>query len=560
MSVGAGYVCSTATEDPSSPLNLNEKAHRAARELTYRGSDSDGPTPRTPREGGEDCGGGDGEDGGGDDDDEVAIQDDRDRLVTSYLLSKITYPTRVCDVFGALHGKRVGRGAPRIAVAFPPTQASFAAERALGQSAAICEINPENQDLASCVVPSPPGSCSSLSQAELPPFFTEYRWVINPGKKNQILGRQSHVTPASTFAAKKRCADHTAKRVIRRGGCRSIARILSCIEKESVRNRACRGLANIAMTSRGAKAIHGCKAVEHIVTFLTSPTSCESQVTALRAVRILANTPECRDDLVSCKAPAAAVKFLQTEALQKPAVQALASLTQSCSVECALQIKEADGFKILEELLQASDSGVLESAFAALVNLSVVGDVRPDLGAAQAISALIRQLSDYKLAKPNARARWLAAIQRDKWSPNTTSCYTNVCSRHFKEEDFIEGKRRRLKKGAVPPIFEEYPSHLLPKSTPARNTASIDKRVSATMARNDSASGSAMQQLKPAAAPTSSVEDMSDCCSMDTSTAPNSCDQSVQVNIRSTSSVLVIERAKWIRKEKGLRSQLLRLQ
>lgn len=44
---------------------------------------------------------------------------------------------------------------------------------------------------------------------------------------------------------------------------------------------------------------------------------------------------------------------------------------------------------------------MLESAFAALVNLSVVGDVRPDLGAAQAISALIRQLSDYKLAKPS---------------------------------------------------------------------------------------------------------------------------------------------------------------
>ncbi|KAH8039414.1 hypothetical protein HPB51_006924 [Rhipicephalus microplus] len=155
------------------------------------------------------------------------------------------------------------------------------------------------------------------------------------------------------------------------------------------------------MTSRGAKEIHSCKAVEHIVTFLTSPTSCESQVTALRAVRILANAPECRDDLVALKAPAAAVKSLQSEALQKHAVQALASLTQSCSLECALQIKDADGFKALEELLQVSESAVLESAFAALANLSVVGDVRPDLGAAQAISALIKQLTDYKLAKPN---------------------------------------------------------------------------------------------------------------------------------------------------------------
>lgn len=195
--------------------------------------------------------------------------------------------------------------------------------------------------------------------------------------------------------------DRAREEVIRRSGCRSIARILSCIEKESVRNRACRGLANIAMTSRGAKEIQRCRAVEHIVTFLTSVTSCESQVTALRAVRILANTPECRDDLVTCKAPAAVVKFLQTEGLQKSAVQALASLTQSCSLDCALQIKEADGFKILEGLLQASDSGVLESAFAALANLSVVGDVRPDLGAAQAISALVGQLNDYQLAKPS---------------------------------------------------------------------------------------------------------------------------------------------------------------
>lgn len=149
-----------------------------------------------------------------------------------------------------------------------------------------------------------------------------------------------------------------------------------------------------------------------------------------------------------------------------------------------------------------------------------------------------------------ARARWLAAIRRDKWSPNTTSCYTKVCSRHFKEEDFIEFKRRRLKKEAVPSVFEEYPPHLQPKSTPARNTASIDKRVSATMARSDSASVNVA----------SAVADMSDCCAMDTSSEANLRDQGVQVDNKSTSSVLVAEKAKWRRKEKELRSQLLRLQ
>lgn len=76
------------------------------------------------------------------------------------------------------------------------------------------------------------------------------------------------------------------------------------------------------------------------------------------------------------------------------------------------------------------------------------------------------------------------------------------------------------------------------------------------MARNKCASGTAMQPFLPAAAPTSSVEDMSDCCSMDT----NLRDQSIQVDSRSTSSVLVTEKAKWKRKEKDLRSQILRLQ
>ncbi|KAH8032426.1 hypothetical protein HPB51_025182 [Rhipicephalus microplus] len=79
-------------------------------------------------------------------------------------------------------------------------------------------------------------------------------------------------------------------------------------------------------------------------------------------------------------------------------------------------------------------------------------------------------------ADADARACWLAAIRRDKWWPNTTSCYTKVCSRHFKEEDFIEGKRRRLNNRTVPSVFENYPPHLQPKSTAARNTASIDKR------------------------------------------------------------------------------------
>ncbi|KAH8031053.1 hypothetical protein HPB51_012741 [Rhipicephalus microplus] len=70
------------------------------------------------------------------------------------------------------------------------------------------------------------------------------------------------------------------------------------------------------------------------------------------------------------------------------------------------------------------------------------------------------------------------------------------------------------------------------------------------MARSDSKSGIVA----------SAVEHMSDCCAMDTSSEANLRHQGVQVDSRSTSSVLVAEIANWRRKEKELRSQLLRLQ
>lgn len=212
--------------------------------------------------------------------------------------------------------------------------------------------------------------------------------------------------------------DKFREEIIKSNGVRSIVRILHCIEKESVRNRACRGLANIALTSRGARELHRCEATKHIVELLTSAKLEDTQLTALRALRILANIPNCRDDLVKHKAPAAVVKLLLTEPLQKSALRALTTVTQSCSVECALQVKGADGFKFLEEFLRASDTTVLEGAFVLLVNLSVVGDVRPDLGAVGAVASLVSQLNDYKLSKPSYGALFSALCRYSQESVN----------------------------------------------------------------------------------------------------------------------------------------------
>ncbi|KAH7934160.1 hypothetical protein HPB49_022110 [Dermacentor silvarum] len=68
----------------------------------------------------------------------------------------------------------------------------------------------------------------------------------------------------------------------------------------------------------------------------------------------------------------------------------------------------------------------------------------------------------------------------DDWTPNTTSCHSTVCSRHFGSSDFKEGcKIRKLKNDAVPSIFEEYPAYLQPPKNRERSDASVGKREAA---------------------------------------------------------------------------------
>lgn len=58
------------------------------------------------------------------------------------------------------------------------------------------------------------------------------------------------------------------------------------------------------------------------------------------------------------------------------------------------------------------------------------------------------------------RTAWLRMIGRKNWTPITTSNCSKVCSKHFRDTDFREGKRRLLKKGVVPSVFEDRPSCL----------------------------------------------------------------------------------------------------
>lgn len=182
-------------------------------------------------------------------------------------------------------------------------------------------------------------------------------------------------------------------------------------------------------------------------------------------------------------------------------------------------------------------------------------------------------------AAADVREKWLAAIRRDGWSPNATSCYTKVCSRHFRVEDFLEGKRRRLKKGAVPSVFEDYPKHLQPKGSAERSTASIEKRACAPLRLGSGHATSGATGLLPPAAPTPPEPEWEEPEPMDTADSvsqtdqrndvthdkegalkPRACDRGIQVDSRQVSSLLTTEKAKWKRKEKDLRNQALRLQ
>ncbi|XP_050038332.1 uncharacterized protein [Dermacentor andersoni] len=167
------------------------------------------------------------------------------------------------------------------------------------------------------------------------------------------------------------------------------------------------------------------------------------------------------------------------------------------------------------------------------------------------------------------REKWIAAVRRDGWKPNDRSCYTKVCSRHFKKEDFIEGKRRRLKKGSVPSVFDDFPHHLQSKATRDRSTASIEKRAQFTcsLSTNASAATASTSALLPsvtsaeppteegALMDTTPVSEPADHCDVKS----NMSNRGVQVDCRAPTSLLTTERAKWKRKEKDLRSQILRL-
>lgn len=127
------------------------------------------------------------------------------------------------------------------------------------------------------------------------------------------------------------------------------------------------------------------------------------------------------------------------------------------------------------------------------------------------------------------REKWLTAIARKDFVPNSNSPSSVVCSRHFKEHEFMTGvKRRRLKPGVVPSIFNDCFPSLVPaladsamttrkrsrKNTPRRLVLTDAIETQSESQNNvqisESAPARERKTLKPRALPS-----VSNCCPSD---------------------------------------------
>lgn len=74
---------------------------------------------------------------------------------------------------------------------------------------------------------------------------------------------------------------------------------------------------------------------------------------------------------------------------------------------------------------------------------------------------------------PDLRKKWAIATRRKNFIPSSS---TKICSEHFTKDSYeVGGLRKRLKKDAIPSLFE-FPAHLLP-STPKKRRQIIKIQV-----------------------------------------------------------------------------------
>ncbi|XP_022709354.1 uncharacterized protein LOC111272269 isoform X2 [Varroa jacobsoni] len=189
------------------------------------------------------------------------------------------------------------------------------------------------------------------------------------------------------------CLVHARVRaeVLESNGVTSIVRILTNIAEDSIRNRACRALANTALSARGAHYVHQIQGSVHaIVDFLNTTKSKDSQATAMRALRVLGGTSAYRESIASFGGVAALARILLmvAEPLRKPCTEALERLTHKCTLITAKQVKDSGAFPMLVDL-----SSSMNSALFTMVNIAQLDEMLVDVGSSGIIVKIVTRLA-----------------------------------------------------------------------------------------------------------------------------------------------------------------------
>ncbi|KAK3919634.1 Armadillo repeat-containing protein 5, partial [Frankliniella fusca] len=183
-----------------------------------------------------------------------------------------------------------------------------------------------------------------------------------------------------------------------------ILSLVSHMQKDSIIGRACRLIGNLATSQSISAKLHQKGAVSKLIACLKSTdTSAGTKHMAVRALRLLWEAEINQDKMLQDEVVQTVSSLLSTpvDELLLAVLKALAIFTHRCNERCALQVQgEGKGF---EELVACvKNCSKYELPVSVILNLCYVPEVRPLLGTAGAIEAVMVLAKDQSKQKSHS--------------------------------------------------------------------------------------------------------------------------------------------------------------
>lgn len=177
------------------------------------------------------------------------------------------------------------------------------------------------------------------------------------------------------------------------GGIPALISILKSICIDSIWNRVCRALGNLAVDFQNNQIIHESGAVSSLVQILQNSQDVGCLQSCLRALRILGDSPAHRLSICQQGGLAPCVQMLTSpnSDVVCEAVRAVCELSRACSLECAAALNPAVPTLMTLASEEQGKTAVRQAAFGTLCNLCIQGALRPILGNAGLIKLLITE-------------------------------------------------------------------------------------------------------------------------------------------------------------------------